>query len=146
MICNMLCWLDASASHPGQAESVLMFCPWCAHVLWMHTACMKLLHTCQHDYGCACTVPEGHFMPKCAACTCRYLRLAMPSLYFHTVSACVYRYLIAQRAAKQPTLCTLLTACLCPIYNYVLVFRWGDSGVQLVLATAVYSQCLPLRC
>ena len=54
---------------------------------------------------------------------CRYLHLALPSLYCHTLSSCVYRYLVAQRAAKQPVLCTLLTAALCPVYNYLLVFK-----------------------
>ncbi len=39
------------------------------------------------------------------------------------------RYLLAQRIALPSTLCTAAAACCCPLFNYLLIFRY-DMGMD----------------
>lgn len=76
----------------------------------------------------------------------RYLRIATPALYLSCVSSCLYRYLVTQQEVRPSTLCTIITAALCPFYNWLLIYKYKmglDGGAwAFVLSTGTYSLLL----
>ena len=70
----------------------------------------------------------------------RYLRILSPSLLGSAVSSVLSRYLLAQRVASPSTFCTLASALVAPIYNYLLVFRY-DLGMDGAAIANVLCVC-----
>jgi hypothetical protein len=40
------------------------------------------------------------------------------------VVECLKRYLLAQQVVLPGMLITIITSCLCPLYNWLLIFKW----------------------
>ncbi|GFH26725.1 multidrug and toxic compound extrusion protein, partial [Haematococcus lacustris] len=59
-----------------------------------------------------------HQAPEISAGAARYLLLASPSLFITAVSGNIQRYLLAQQVVQPSTICTAITALLCPLYNW----------------------------
>lgn len=85
-----------------------------------------LAHTHLQHYHCASasSSPLPPTAPHSRPCPGRYLRIATPALYLSCVSSCLYRYLVTQQEVRPSTLCTIITAALCPFYNWLLIYKW----------------------
>jgi MATE family multidrug resistance protein len=53
----------------------------------------------------------------------RYLAIATPAVFLSAGSSCLYRYLVTQQEVRAPMICTIITAALCPLYNWLLIYR-----------------------
>jgi Na+-driven multidrug efflux pump len=40
------------------------------------------------------------------------------------VVECLKRYLLAQQVVLPGMVITIITSCLCPLYNWLLIFKW----------------------
>ncbi|GFR39891.1 hypothetical protein Agub_g396, partial [Astrephomene gubernaculifera] len=87
-----------------------------------------------------------HQQPDIVAGASRYLSIATPALFLSVLSACLFRYLVTQHRVRPSTICTLVTAALCPIYNWLLIYRFkmGLEGAAwaFVASTGTYSVLL----
>eukprot|EP00798_Chlamydomonas_sp_ICE-L_P029169 gene29169-32391_t len=54
-----------------------------------------------------------------------YMKIISPTLFSCTLSSVLYRYLLAQGIVQPSTWCTFIAALTCPIYNWLLIFKWG---------------------
>ncbi|GAX72839.1 hypothetical protein CEUSTIGMA_g294.t1 [Chlamydomonas eustigma] len=75
--------------------------------------------------------------PEVADGASRYLLLMTPALFANALSSVLNRYLTSQRIMIPNTLCTVASACLCPVYNWMFIHR-----LQLGLDGAAYANAL----
>lgn len=54
---------------------------------------------------------------------CRYLRIITPTLYAGALVECIKRYLLAQRVVLPGMVVTVVTCLLCPLYNWLFIFK-----------------------
>lgn len=53
----------------------------------------------------------------------RYLALITPCLYLSALSECIRKYLMAQTVVHPTLVATAVTTLLCPLYNWLLVYK-----------------------
>lgn len=68
-------------------------------------------------------IPSGHHFAVSCLGVARYLWHITPTLFMGAVVECLKRYLLAQQVVLPGMIITFLTSCLCPVYNWVLVFK-----------------------
>jgi Na+-driven multidrug efflux pump len=47
------------------------------------------------------------------------------------VVECLKRYLLAQQVVLPGMVITIITSCLCPLYNWLLIFKWVAGCVYV---------------
>lgn len=84
--------------------------------------------------------------PPIVAGASRYLRNITPTLYISTGSECIRKYLLAQRVVHAPMAINALTFALCPLYNWLLIFKLGlgldGAAYAYVAFCATQAVCL----
>ncbi|KXZ45349.1 hypothetical protein GPECTOR_56g446 [Gonium pectorale] len=87
-----------------------------------------------------------HQQPEIVDGASRYLAIATPALFLSVISSCLYRYLVTQQEVRPSTICTVITALLCPAFNWALIYklRMGLEGAAwaFVASTGTYSALL----
>ncbi|GLC40447.1 hypothetical protein PLESTB_001346900 [Pleodorina starrii] len=87
-----------------------------------------------------------HQEPLIVAGACKYLAIATPAVFLASVSSCLYRYLVTQQEVRPPMICTLITAALCPAFNWLLIYKFqmGLEGAAwaFLASTATYTALL----
>ncbi|KAG2449055.1 hypothetical protein HYH02_005804 [Chlamydomonas schloesseri] len=87
-----------------------------------------------------------HQQPEIVDGATRYLHIATPALFLSAISSCVFRYLVTQQEVRPSTVCTIVTAALCPLYNWLFVYhlnwRLDGAAVAFVASTGTYSVLL----
>ncbi|KAG1670897.1 hypothetical protein FOA52_000399 [Chlamydomonas sp. UWO 241] len=79
-----------------------------------------------------------HQSPIVAGGAARYLQLMSPTLVVNCCLCVLNRYLIAQRVTVPSTYCTIASAIVCPIWNWLLIFHLNlglDGAAYAALAS-----------
>lgn len=76
----------------------------------------------------------------------RYIMLMSPSLPLNALYESLKRYLSCQGIVRPMALSTGITCCLCPLYNYLLIyyFDWGVDGAALVSVCISFTMAMML--
>ena len=61
--------------------------------------------------------------PEVVTGTARYLMLLSPALFLNALAGVLGKYLMAQSSMMPNMLCTVVSALLCPVYNWVLITK-----------------------
>ena len=75
---------------------------------------------------------------------CRYLRIMSPGLFLSALNETTKRYLSCQTCVKPITLSTLLSCCLCPLYNYIFIHFFGLDGAAITNVITIGTQACSL--
>lgn len=86
--------------------------------------------------------------PSIAAGAARYLWCILPTLFMGAVVECLKRYLLAQQVVLPGMVITMVTSCLCPLYNWLLIFKLqlGLTGAAYAFVLSQATSCLLLIC
>ncbi|WIA28922.1 hypothetical protein OEZ86_011446 [Tetradesmus obliquus] len=84
--------------------------------------------------------------PSIAAGAARYLWCILPTLFMGAVVECLKRYLLAQQVVLPGMVITMVTSCLCPLYNWLLIFKLqlGLTGAAYAFVLSQATSCLLL--
>jgi len=64
-----------------------------------------------------------HQDPLIVSQCARYLQLIAPTIFVQAVASNTQRYLLAQRIVKSGSICTIITAAFCPLFNWLLIYK-----------------------
>ncbi|KAG2495579.1 hypothetical protein HYH03_006179 [Edaphochlamys debaryana] len=79
-----------------------------------------------------------HQNPAIVAGASRYISMVTPALWLSVISACLFRYLVSQQEMRPSTICTIITSALCPLYNWLLIYKYrmGLDGAALAFVAS----------
>lgn len=108
---------------------------WFIIMFWMYGVEALLLHTV---YGSRDDKMGYVYL------ACRFLKRTSPGLVLHAVFESLKRYLGCQKIVRPVTWSAILGFISCPVYNYILIGRFGLDGAALAQVAIMLTQTLSL--